>query len=464
MAGSNNVKADHRRRPPAPPGRASDSELAEMVQLATKDSLLEALLDWIDGLVVVLNRHRQIVLASDTVARALHVDTDDLIGKRLGEAMGCVHVDMASGGCGTSEKCRYCGALKAILDAPRFDAPVETECRLTLRGKDHAETLKLRVKTSLTSRSPEPFTVVVLQGMHQLERAPTLYAHTSVDEDWPVGIASYEWVRKLGVGGMGTVFLVRDAEKREYALKTVKGVFLGDESVMSRFLKEIRLSIVLDHPSIVRTLRANQSDAGTVYMVTEYCPNGSAGQWLQRHGPIGPGVALSWMMACTQALHYAWQEHRLVHRDIKPDNLLLDGSNQPKIADFGVARRAVPTDPRLTQASSFVGTIHYMAPEQALGAGEADTRADLYGLGSTFFHLLSGETPFDGPNPASILRRKLKRPAPPIASVCRDLPVSLADTIQSLLATDPDDRPSDPGELLRRLTDIARSGALSLES
>ncbi|MDZ4064830.1 MAG: protein kinase, partial [Coriobacteriia bacterium] len=289
MAGSNNVEADHRRGPPAPPGRASDAELAGMVQLATKDSLLEALLDWIDGLVVVLNRHRQIVLASDRVAQTLHVDsTDELIGKRLGEALGCVHVDMAAGGCGTSEKCRYCGALKAILDAPRFDAPIETECRLTLRGKPYAETVKLRVKTSLTSRSPDPFTVVVLQGVDQLERAATVAAHTSLDEDWPVGIESYEWVRKLGVGGMGSVFLVHDAEKRQYALKTVKGILLGDESVTSRFLKEIRLSIVLDHPNIVRTLRANQSDAGTVYMVTEYCPNGSAGQWLQRHGPIAP--------------------------------------------------------------------------------------------------------------------------------------------------------------------------------
>jgi len=447
--------------PPASPERASGSELAHMAQLASENPLFPALMDWIDGLVLVLNRHRQIVLAGDDVAEALHVDSPEgLIGMRLGEALGCTFSDMTSGGCGTTPNCRYCGALKAILDATRFDAPVEAECRVTMRANGHTETLKLHAKTSRASRKSEPFTVAVLQRADRIGRAATLAAETDLTEDWPIGIEAYDRVRKLGTGGMGSVFLVRDDQKREFAVKTVKASLAEDEAVMARFLREIRLSIVLNHPNIVRTLRANQTATGTVYMVTEFCPKGSAGQWLQRHGPLAPDVALTWLIGCTRALRYAWHEHHLIHRDIKPDNLLLGTDDQPKLADFGVAKRSLATDPRLTNVRTFVGSVHYMAPEQAISATDVDTRADLYGLGSTFFELLSGQTPFDGPAPADILRRKMRQKAPHLGSLRPHIPVDLADTVQSLLATDPEDRPSDPDVLLQRLARVASSAGV----
>ncbi len=444
--------------PPASPERASGSDLAHMAQLASENPLFSALMDWIDGLVIVLNRHRQIVLASEEVAEACRVDSaQQLIGKRLGEALGCTFSDMTDGGCGTTPHCRTCGALKAILDASRFDVPVEAECRVTLRVNGHTETLKLHAKTSRTSRKTEPFTVVVLQRADRIGRAPTLAAETDLTEDWPIGIEAYDRVRKLGTGGMGSVFLVRDAQKREFAVKTVKASLAEDETVMSRFLREIRLSIVLDHPNIVRTLRANQTPTGTVYMVTEFCPKGSAGQWLQRHGPLAPDVALRWMIGCTRALRYAWHEHHLIHRDIKPDNLLLGADEEPKLADFGVAKRSLASDPRLTNVRTFVGSVHYMAPEQAISATDVDTRADLYGLGSTFYELLSGKTPFDGPGPADILRRKMRQKPPHLGLLRPQVPADLADTVESLLATDPEDRPADPDVLLQRLTSIGLS-------
>lgn len=465
MANPSTVSEGARREPPAPAARAEGSELARMVEIARSSPLFEALLDWIDGLVLVLNRQRQIVLANDEVAEALHFDDPSrLIGLRIGEAMGCAHVNASSGGCGTSQRCRYCGALKAILDAKRFDAPVESECRLTLASDGAPETLKLRAKTSRAKRRSEEFTVVVLQRADRLERAPTALGTPELEEDWPIGIEAFYRIRKLGTGGMGTVFLARDDEHREYAIKTAKAGLVADEAMMDRFLREIRLTIVLDHPNIVRTLRANQTEKGTVYMVTEYCPHGSAGRWLQVHGRLPLGLALRWMTECARGLHYAWHEHRLIHRDVKPDNILIGADMSAKLADFGVARRAVLTDPKMTHAGTFVGSIHYMAPEQALAPSDVDVRADLYGLGSTFFELLAGQTPFDGPTPANILSRKMARRAPHLRTLRGDLPGELTDLVDELLGTNPDDRPSEPGEVARRLEYVARRSHVELTS
>ncbi|MFW5739034.1 MAG: serine/threonine-protein kinase [Myxococcota bacterium] len=450
--------------PPGAAARAEGAELSRMVEIARSSPLFEALLSWIDGLVIVLNRERQIVLASDEVAETFRFDDPSrLIGLRMGEAMGCVHVDPSTGGCGTSTSCRYCGALKAILDAKRFDAPVESECRLTLRVDGVPETMKLRTRTSRAKRRSEEFTVVVLQREDRLERAAAV-TRFDFEEDWPIGIEAYYRIRKLGTGGMGSVFLARDHRGREYAIKTARAAFAADDSLMSRFLSEITLTIVLEHPNIVRTFRANQTDAGAVYMVTEYCCGGSVGQWLQRRGPIGWELALCWMNGCARALAYAWGEHRLVHRDIKPDNILLDAHHRAKLADFGVARRVSPTDPKVTAAGVLVGSIHYMAPEQALAASDVDVRADLYGLGSTFFELLSGRTPFDGPTPANILSRKMTKRAPQLSGLRSDLPRELTETIDWLLATKPENRPWGPEVVVDRLQALADRAGIDADA
>jgi Protein kinase domain len=442
--------------PPAPAERAGEAELARMVEDAKGSPLFSALLDWIDGFVLVLNEQRQIVLASTRAAEAFRVDNaDELVGQRIGEAIGCVHAKLSPGGCGTSKHCRYCGALKAILDSKRFDSPIESECRITFGEAGAPETVKLHARACRADAKSSVFTVVVLRRSDFVQDAATAATCLETEADWPEDIETYRRVRKLGTGGMGSVFLVRDERRREYALKTARAALSLDDSVMSRFLKEIRLSIVLDHPNIVRTLRANQTPSGTLYMVTEYCPNGSAGQRLQRRGPLAAEVALAWLLGCTRALQYAWSEHRLIHRDIKPDNLLLDEDDQVKLADFGVARRALGSDPKMTLVGTFVGSIHYMAPEQAIAASDVDTRADLYGLGATFFELLTGSTPFDGPTPTVILSRKMTNRAPPVRSVRADVPPSLAECIDSLLATDANDRPSEPQALLDRLLFVA---------
>lgn len=451
--------------PPALATRSSEAELGRLAADAQNNPLFQALLDWLGGLVLVLNRHRQVVLAGEDVAQALGVaSADELVGARLGEAIGCLHSTQGPGGCGTTPACRYCGALNAILRSQRGDEPIDSECRISILEEGQEQTLKFRVRASAARDTDTLFTVLVLERAADPKDRSGVATVLDQTADWPAGVDSYARIRKLGAGGMGSVFLVEASDQRRYALKTIRSDIASEEEVTDRFLKEIRLSIVLDHPNIVRTLRADQTAGGSLYMVTEYCSRGTVAQWLQGHGPLPVDLALHWLIGAARALQYVWREHRLVHRDIKPDNLLVSSTNEVKIADFGVAKRFLRTDSKLTTPGMIVGTVQYMAPEQAVGTEELDVRCDLYALGATFFELLSGRPPLDGPNPMALLSLKLMQAAPPLATLRPDLPTELAECINWLLALKPNARPANPGQLLERLNGIAEHIDIDPES
>jgi serine/threonine-protein kinase len=322
------------------------------------------------------------------------------------------------------------------------------------------ETVKYRIRAARAPAEGFDFTVVVLQSPEV--REPSVTRETAeVDRDWPFP-GRYLQVRRLGRGGMGTVFLVEDGEGRQYALKTLRRDRSHSSDSVERFWREVQLSVALRHPRVVRTYEFDRTPDDLLYMVTEYCPGGSASAWLQRHGPVPVDLALSWMVGVVQALQYAWEEHGLIHRDVKPDNLLLGTSNQVKLADFGIARRIGGEDPRVTQPGMIIGSVHYMAPEQALGE-ELDVRSDLYALGATMFHLLTGTPPFVADNPATILTHKLRRKSPAMRRQRRGLPRPLASCIDSLLARKPDQRPATPATVRQRLERIAEDEGIELD-
>jgi serine/threonine protein kinase len=263
---------------------------------------------------------------------------------------------------------------------------------------------------------------------------------------------------------MGSVFLVRGTDGRDYALKTIRPEQVTEQGIVDRFIREIRIAALLNHPNIVKTYRAEQTATGTFYMMSEYCPGESAEQWLQNRGPLSPELALRWITGVARAIEYAWGEHRLVHRDIKPDNVLFDAHGQPKLTDFGIAKRVLFDEHKLTSAGTVVGSVPYMAPEQALGPETVDTRADLYALGSTFFELLAGAPPFDGPTPTALLSRKLTDDPPRLLSVRAEVPVAVAESVDWLLRREPGERPRDATQLLGHLDRVAQHENYSLES
>jgi hypothetical protein len=425
-----------------------------MVALAGSCPLFQAILEWVDGAVVILNRQRQIVLASSELKEMLGADNlDDLIGKRVGEVFGCVHADEGPGGCGTSEACRFCGALDAISSSGSTGEPVESECRIIIGHEEGEQTVKLRVKAGNAEAKGSDFIVFLLQW-NERTGGESARSATVLDprSGWSEGLEQFVRVRKLGAGGMGNVFLVQDDRGRQLALKTVREEIAGLPGVAKRFLKEIEIAVLLDHPHVVRTYRGEKCANGTLYMVSEYCSGGSMSNWLQIHGPAPAAQALVWMSHVASAIDYVWREHRLIHRDVKPDNLLLDRKNQVKIADFGIARSLTGGAERLTVTGQMLGSIHYAAPEQISGLADLDVRTDLYAIGAAFFELLSGNRPFEGLALGTVLNHKLFESPPPLHEQRPDLPPELCALIDRLLATKPDDRIADPQVLLEELS------------
>lgn len=221
-------------------------------------------------------------------------------------------------------------------------------------------------------------------------------------------------IRELGRGGVGTVYLATHQTLQiEVALKVLSpSLSMDNPALAERFIREAQLAARIRHPNVIAVMDAALDDpTGLYYIVMEYVGGGSL-SWHLRHGPLPEAKALAIITGIAHALAIA-EENRIVHRDIKPDNIMLDLRGTPKLADLGLAKHHA-TDSRasLTMGGSFMGTPAYMSPEQARDAKDADTRDDIYSLGATFYECLTGEPPFQGETPYNIMSELLTKPSP----------------------------------------------------
>ncbi len=272
----------------------------------------------------------------------------------------------------------------------------------------------------------------------------------------------YTIVRELGRGGMGVVFLARDDRlDRPVALKVLPPALASDPTVRERFLREARTAAQLSHPNIVPVYSADEA-AGWAYFAMAFVDGESLGERVKALGPLPADAAVRLLRDAAWALAYA-HARGVVHRDVKPDNLLLErGTDRLVVTDFGIAQ--APEASRLTQTGHVMGSVHFMSPEQ--GAGDAlDGRSDLYSLGTVGFLLLSGRLPFDHQQSAAILVQRATRDAPSLRSVAPTVAAPIAKVIDRCLERDPSARPP-TGEalaelLVRALQDVATSDAAS---
>jgi tetratricopeptide (TPR) repeat protein len=262
--------------------------------------------------------------------------------------------------------------------------------------------------------------------------------------------------REVGRGGVGIVFRAHDSVSGQaVALKVIAlpGVDAGEEA---RFRREGRVLAGLHHPNIVRVVAFGQLDEGQPYVAMEWLEGEDLAQ-RQRRAPLDLSRSLLVAAEVCDALAAA-HAAGIVHRDVKPSNVLLEGSGpgkgntfEVKLVDFGVATGG---DAKLTRTGAIVGTPAYMAPEQARGDGEVDTRADLYALGATLFEMITGRPPHVGPTPIAILARLVTTPAPRLSEVFLDAPARLDELMASLLATAPSERPASAADVARELRAI----------
>jgi serine/threonine-protein kinase len=264
--------------------------------------------------------------------------------------------------------------------------------------------------------------------------------------------------RELGRGGMATVYLVRDLKHdRLVALKVLRpdlAAALGPE----RFLREIKLAARLQHSHIVPVFDSGET-AGSLWYAMPFVEGDSLRDRLAREGELPVADAVGVLRDVAAALAYA-HRHGIVHRDVKPGNVLLsDGGAQ--VADFGVAKalRAAAEGGGITATGLAIGTPAYMAPEQALGDPAADHRADIYSLGVVAYELLTGQPPFAGRTPQALVAAHATETPEPVIKRRPAVPPALATLVMRLLEKHPADRPQGAEEVLRTLEEISRSGS-----
>src|SRR5881409_4038576 len=254
---------------------------------------------------------------------------------------------------------------------------------------------------------------------------------------------SYTVEGEIGRGGMGVVFNARDERlKREVAVKVLPPELAFREEIRLRFLREAETAARLSHPHIVPIHSVGEGPDGLVYFVMAYVDGESVAAKLKRRGQLPSEEARRIMLETADALGAA---HALgiIHRDVKPDNILLEGSRgRVVVTDFGIAKALSSTtgSATLTATGVAIGTPHYMSPEQAAGDREIDGRSDIYSLGVVSYQMLTGELPFQAPTVPGILMKHITERAPLVTEKCVDCPDDLAACVMRSLEKDPDDR------------------------
>ena len=289
-------------------------------------------------------------------------------------------------------------------------------------------------------------------------------------------IAGFEIISKLGQGGMGAVLKARQVSlDRIVALKVL--IAQKDPVFIERFFREARVSAKLNHPNIVQGIEVGQDErSGLYYFAMEYIDGPTLRQMMKKEGVFEERRALEIIRCVASALASA-NKAGIVHRDIKPDNILITSRGEPKLADLGLAKRMSESetanvaadssspasgpgvDASLTQAGSAMGTPYYMAPEQVTGVGQMDIRTDLYALGATFFHLLAGQPPFNGKGSSEIMRARLTADAPDVRNAAPEVSEATAGVIRKLLQKEPAKRFQTPEELEQEIARILKGAS-----
>jgi serine/threonine protein kinase len=262
----------------------------------------------------------------------------------------------------------------------------------------------------------------------------------------------YDIQEEIGSGGMGMVYRAIDRELNEQvAIKTLRAEMLREPGLLDRFKSEIRLARHISNKHVVRTHDIGERD-GVYYLTMEYVEGITVRSLLDTRGRLAVAPTLAIASQLAQSL-VAAHEQSVIHRDIKPQNLLLDANGVLKVMDFGVARlRGVSTG--VTEVGQLVGTPQYMAPEQLLGE-DFDERVDLFAMGVVLFECLTGRLPFEGTNVMSIIARLMRDEAPSPSSLNADVSEDVSALVLRLLSKEPDGRPATAGDVVRQLSDVS---------
>lgn len=261
-------------------------------------------------------------------------------------------------------------------------------------------------------------------------------------------LGDYRILRLLGEGGMSAVFLAfHETEHRQVALKVLSSEMARQQSTLDRFLREGKSGALLNHPNIVRNLSYGKDRiTGLHFIVLEYVAGDTAQSILERQGRLKVGDAFHIILDIARGLEYA-HSRKIIHRDIKPANILVAETGLSKLSDLGLAKNLDEVS-NLTQTKQGFGTPYYMPYEQALNAKSADVRSDIYALGATLYHLVTGEVPFSGSNAMEVVEKKENGFFPPAGAIVSTIPEAVDRILIRMMARKPEDRYQTASEVI----------------
>lgn len=257
----------------------------------------------------------------------------------------------------------------------------------------------------------------------------------------------YEIVRLLGQGGMGAVYQANDKElERQVAIKVIRADMAANPEILRRFKQELILARQITHKNVIRIFDLGQAD-GIKFITMEYIEGENLQAVLRQKKKLAPAEAANILAQVCRALEAAHNEG-VIHRDLKPQNIMLDKTGRAYVMDFGIARSMLGAG--MTQTGALIGTPDYMSPEQAKGQ-TLDARSDLFSIGIIFYEMLSGQVPFDADTTMGKLWKRTNEPARPLDELDKSIPKPLSEMVRKCLEIDPQKRYASAGELLRQI-------------
>jgi len=270
----------------------------------------------------------------------------------------------------------------------------------------------------------------------------------------------YELGETLGFGGMSEVHQARDLRlHRDVAIKVLRADLARDPSFYLRFRREAQNAAALNHPTIVAVYDSGEAETESgplPYIVMEYVDGETLRDVLRREGKVAPRQAMLWVADVAAALEFSHQ-NGIVHRDVKPANVMIDHAGAVKVMDFGIARAMADGANTMTQTAAVIGTAQYLSPEQARGAS-VDARSDVYSLGCVLFELLTGQPPFTGDSPVAVAYQHVREDPPTPSSIDPEIPRELDSVVLKAMAKNPDNRYQSAADLRSELVKVLAGG------